>query len=80
LKISVRIAVHTGECEIVDEHVRGIAVDQARQIAMLASIGEVLLSDTVKNLVVGSGLEFVERATIRLANDQFEHRVFQAIG
>jgi len=79
LGINVRIGVHTGACDMVEERVTGPAVDDARQIAQRASIGEVLLSDTVKNLVVGSGLEFVARAPLRFQTDGIEHQLYQTI-
>ncbi len=60
LGINVRIGVHTGQCEVRDGHPGGKPVDLASQIAHSASIGQVLVSDTVRNLVSGSGLELME--------------------
>ena len=61
LDVKVRAGVHTGECEVIGDDVSGIAVHIGARIAALARGGEVLVSSTVKDLVVGSGLTFVER-------------------
>jgi class 3 adenylate cyclase len=58
--IAVRAGVHTGEVEIVDEKVGGIAVNIGARVAALASSSEVLVSQTVKDLTTGSGLVFEE--------------------
>jgi class 3 adenylate cyclase len=61
LGLEVRAGLHTGECEIVEEKLAGIAVNVGARIAAQAQPGEVLVSSTVKDLVAGSGLSFVER-------------------
>ncbi|HYK99343.1 MAG TPA: adenylate/guanylate cyclase domain-containing protein [Candidatus Acidoferrales bacterium] len=61
LGIELRAGVHTGEVEIRDGAYGGIAVHIAARVAALAGPGEVLVSRTVKDLVVGSGLRFAER-------------------
>ena len=61
--IHVKAGLHTGECELVDDKVRGISVHIGARVASLAAPGEVLVSSTVKDLVAGSGLEFEERGT-----------------
>jgi class 3 adenylate cyclase len=61
LGVSVRAAVHTGECEMHDGDVRGIAVHIGARIASLAGAGEVLVSATVRDLVGGSGIAFKDR-------------------
>jgi len=58
LGLEVRAGVHTGECEIVDGEIGGIAVHLGARIAALAGPGEVLVSSTVRDLVAGSGIEF----------------------
>ena len=63
LNIGVRTGLHTGECEIVDDDATGLAVHIGARVGALASPGEVLVSRTVKDLVVGSGLEFNSRGT-----------------
>jgi pimeloyl-ACP methyl ester carboxylesterase len=62
LEINVRAGVHTGECEQRADDLGGIAVHIAARIMDKASAGEVLASSTVKDLVIGSGLAFSERA------------------
>jgi class 3 adenylate cyclase len=57
----VRAGLHTGECELIDDKVGGIAVHIGARIAALAKPGEVLVSSTVKDLVAGSGIEFKDR-------------------
>jgi class 3 adenylate cyclase len=61
LGIEIRAGLHTGECELRDENVGGIAVHIGARVAALAEAGEVLVSSTVKDLVVGSGIEFDDR-------------------
>src|SRR5437588_8425259 len=58
--LEVRAGVHTGECELLGEKVAGIAVHTGARVAALATGGEVLVSQTVKDLVSGSGIEFQE--------------------
>ena len=61
LDIQVRSGLHTGEIELADNDVQGIALHIASRISALAAPGEVLVSRTVKDLVAGSGLRFNER-------------------
>ena len=61
LNIDVRAGMHTGECEIGGEDVTGLAVHIGARVVALAGAGEVLVSRTVKDLVVGSGLQFNSR-------------------
>jgi class 3 adenylate cyclase len=61
LDIQVRSGVHTGECELIDDDVGGLAVHIGARIGALAGAGEILVSSTVADLVVGSGLRFTER-------------------
>lgn len=61
LAIEVRAGIHTGECELHDGKVAGIAVSIGARISALARPGEVLVSSTVKDLVAGSGLRFEDR-------------------
>ena len=64
--LGVRAGLHTGECEVVDGKVGGIAVHIGARVAALAGAGEVLVSGTVKDLVAGSGIEFEERPPAEL--------------
>lgn len=59
--IELRMGLHTGECEVRGNDLGGLAVHIAARIASLASSNEVLVSATVKDLVVGSGIEFDNR-------------------
>ncbi|HXW81277.1 MAG TPA: adenylate/guanylate cyclase domain-containing protein [Acidimicrobiales bacterium] len=61
LGIDVRIGMHTGECEVRGEDLGGLAVHIAARVGAFASPGETLVSRTVKDLVVGSGIEFEDR-------------------
>lgn len=66
LGLEVRAGVHTGECEIRGDDVGGIAVHIGARVSAHASAGEVLVSSTVRDLVVGSGLNFEERGAREL--------------
>ena len=57
----MRAGVHTGECELIGEDVAGLAVHIGARVGALASAGEILVSRTVADLVVGSGLRFTDR-------------------
>ena len=63
LGVDIRAGLHTGEIELVETGVEGIAVHIGARVAALATPGEVLTSSTVKDLVVGSGIEFADRGT-----------------
>jgi class 3 adenylate cyclase len=66
LGLEVRVGLHTGECELIDGKVAGIAVHTGARVAAKAAHGEVLVSSTVKDLVAGSGLRFEDRGTHEL--------------
>jgi pimeloyl-ACP methyl ester carboxylesterase/class 3 adenylate cyclase len=66
LGLEVRAGLHTGECELVDGKISGIAVHVGARIAARAGPGEVLVSGTVKDLVAGSGIQFAEPSTTEL--------------
>jgi class 3 adenylate cyclase len=59
--VEIRAGLHTGECELVGEDVRGIAVHIGARVASQAAPGEVLVSSTVRDLVAGSGIRFEDR-------------------
>ncbi|MBV8160031.1 MAG: adenylate/guanylate cyclase domain-containing protein, partial [Acidimicrobiia bacterium] len=61
LEITVRIGIHTGECEVRDDDLSGLAVHIAARVAALADSGEILVSSTVHDLVTGSGIAFDDR-------------------
>jgi len=66
LGLEIRAGLHTGECELRGDDVSGIAVHIGARVAAAANAGEVLVSGTLKDLVTGSGLRFVERGVHRL--------------
>ena len=59
--LEVRAGLHTGECELIDGKVAGIAVHTGARVAANAQPGEILVSSTVKDLVAGSGITFQDR-------------------
>jgi class 3 adenylate cyclase len=59
----LRVGLHTGECEIMGEKVAGLAVHAGSRIAAAATAGEIWTSSVLKDLAVGSGVQFVERGT-----------------
>ncbi len=61
LGIDLRMGLHTGECEVRGDDLCGLAVHIAARVGSLAAPGEVLVSGTVKDLVVGSDIEFWDR-------------------
>jgi class 3 adenylate cyclase len=61
LGLELRAGLHTGECEVSGEDIRGIAVNIGARVGARAEPGEVLVSQTVKDLVAGSGLDFEAR-------------------
>jgi class 3 adenylate cyclase len=79
LGIEIRAGVHTGECELDGPKIRGIAVHTGARIASLAGPGEVLVSQTVKDLVSGSGLAFDDRGLHALKGVPGEWRVYAAV-
>jgi pimeloyl-ACP methyl ester carboxylesterase len=76
LGLEVRAGLHTGECEVVDGKVGGIAVHIGARVAAVAGPGEVLVSSTVKDLVAGSGIGFNDRGLIELKGVPDEWRLF----
>jgi len=76
LGIEVRAGLHTGECEMLDHDVSGIAVHIGARVAALAGSGEVLVSSTVKDLVAGSGLHFGDRGNQSLKGVPGEWHIF----
>jgi len=79
LGLEVRAGLHTGECELLDGKIEGIAVHIGARIASLAGPSEVLVSSTVKDLVAGSGIEFRDRGSVALKGVPGEWRLY-AVG
>ncbi len=66
LGIEIRAGIHTGECELLDADIGGIAVHIAARICGQAGAGDILVSRTVRDLVVGSGTGFEDRGSVEL--------------
>ncbi len=75
LGLELRAGLHTGECELMDGKVAGIAVHTGARVASHARPGEVLVSSTVKDLVAGSGLAFEDRGGYELKGIPGEWRL-----
>ncbi len=76
LGLEVRAGLHTGECELIDGKVAGIAVHTGARVASNAQPGEVLVSSTVKDLVAGSGMTFQDRGLHELKGIPGEWRLY----
>jgi class 3 adenylate cyclase len=79
LGIQIRAGLHSGEVEIQDGQIAGIAVHIAARVMALASEGCVLVSGTVKDLVVGSAIRFADRGSHLLRGIPGEWRLFEVI-
>ncbi len=66
LDIELRAGLHTGECELIGDDITGMAVNIGARIGALAGAHEVVVSSTVKDLVVGSGISFSDRGAREL--------------
>jgi class 3 adenylate cyclase len=66
LGLEIRAGVHTGECELIGADVAGMAVHVASRVQSTAEPGEILVSNTVRDLAAGSGLDFVDRGAHEL--------------
>ncbi len=76
LGVEIRAGLHTGECEAMGDDLGGLAVHIGARVGAKAEAGEVLVSSTVKDLVVGSGIEFAERGTHELKGVPGEWRLY----
>ena len=76
LGIEVRAGLHTGECEMRGDDIGGIAVHIGARVSALAGPNDVLVSSTLRDLVIGSGLEFEARDTHQLKGVPGEWRLF----
>jgi class 3 adenylate cyclase len=80
LGLEVRVGLHTGEIELEGDAVRGIAVHIGARVASLAGPGEVLVSNTVKDLVAGSGLTFEDRGEHELKGVPDRWHLYRVVG
>jgi len=78
--VPVRIGLHTGEVELAENDVRGIAVHIASRVAQLGGADDVLVSRTVKDLVAGSGIKFEDFGAHALKGIPEPWQVFRAVG
>ncbi len=76
LGIEIRAGLHTGECELRGDDIGGIAVHIGARVSALAGPNDVLVSSTLRDLVIGSGLEFDDRGTHQLKGVPGEWRLF----
>ncbi|MGB9304858.1 MAG: adenylate/guanylate cyclase domain-containing protein [Mycobacterium sp.] len=75
LGIEVRAGLHTGECEVRGDDIGGIAVHIGARVSALAGPNDVLVSSTLRDLVIGSGLQFEERGAHQLKGVPGEWRL-----
>ena len=76
LGLAIRAGLHTGECELIGNDVGGIAVHIGARVMANARPREVLVSITVKDLVIGSGIEFEDRGVHQLKGVPEQWRLF----
>jgi pimeloyl-ACP methyl ester carboxylesterase/class 3 adenylate cyclase len=78
--VEIRAGLHTGECEVIGEKLGGIAVHTGARVAAQAQPGEIVVSQTVKDLVAGSGLNFADRGVHALKGVPGEWRLYAFAG
>ncbi|HKV29492.1 MAG TPA: adenylate/guanylate cyclase domain-containing protein [Candidatus Dormibacteraeota bacterium] len=79
LGLEVRVGIHTGECDLIDDKLAGAAVTIGARIAGAAAAGEVLVSNTVKSLVTGSDIPFVNRGEHKLKGFDESWPLYEAL-
>jgi class 3 adenylate cyclase/pimeloyl-ACP methyl ester carboxylesterase len=79
LGLSLRIGIHTGECEIRGDTLEGVAIHMAARVSAMAAGGDILVSRTVKDLVAGSGIEFEDFGMYELKGIPDEHQIFKVV-
>ena len=79
LGLEIRAGLHTGEIELMENDVAGIAVNIGARVAAVAGPSEVLVSGTVRDLVVGSGIEFIDRGSHVLKGVPGEWHLYSAV-
>jgi class 3 adenylate cyclase len=78
--LEIRAGLHTGEVEVRGRDITGIAVHIGQRVSSLAGAGEVMVSGTVRDLVVGSKIQFEERGEHALKGIDGSWRLFCALG
>ena len=79
LGIRIRVGLHTGEVQVAGDAVRGLAVHIAARVMAAAARGGILVSRTVKDLVVGSGIEFADRGSYSLKDVPGDWQLFEVV-
>ena len=79
LGVTIRVGLHTGEIELVGNATRGLAVHVAARVMSVAEDGGILVSATVKDLVLGSGIDFADRGTHRLKGVPGDWQLFGVV-
>jgi class 3 adenylate cyclase len=79
LGLSVRVGLHTGELTLSGDDIEGIAVHIAARVVDLAYAGQVLVSQTVKDLVAGSEIKFVDQGLYSLKGMEDEWRLYSVL-
>jgi class 3 adenylate cyclase len=79
LGLEVRIGLHAGECEMLDGKVAGIAVSIGARVSALAAPGQVLVSQTVKDLVTGSRIAFEDQSDHELKGVPGRWRLYSVL-
>lgn len=79
VQMSLRIGIHAGEIEVRDDDVSGIAVHLAARVMASADPGEILVSRTVRDLVVGSDISFSDRGAHRLKGIEGDWQLYSVI-
>jgi class 3 adenylate cyclase len=79
LHLSLRLGLHTGECEVLGNDVGGVGVHLAQRVMAQAAPGEILVSSTVRDLVSGSGLKFKDRGAHSLKGVPGKWRLFSVV-
>ena len=74
--LEIRAGIHTGECERRGDDLAGMAVHIGARVGAAAAAGEILVSGTVRDLVVGSGIEFADRGAQELKGVPGEWRLY----
>jgi class 3 adenylate cyclase len=80
LALEIRAGIHSGEVEVVGSDLRGLAVHIAARVGALAAPGEVLVSSTVKELIMGSDIALEERGSHALKGIPGEWRLYAVSG
>ena len=79
LNLEIRAGIHTGECEVIDGKVGGLAVSIGARVAANAGPSEVLVSQTVRDLVAGSGLAFEDAGEHELKGVPDRWRLYRVV-